>query len=235
MTNYHALLDRLETWRVASEERIALVTFNYDTFVESAALDQLRLTLQPCSLEVDLNATWNLFKLHGSIDWSRKVNCPLEWDRVSSERVVIRGAGRLEFTREYIQGRVGREISAPAVGTAYVPAIAVPARSKPEFECPVERIDALKQLIPSVDRILIVGWRGGERQFLDLLKGSMASGVRGWVVNGNLEEATESAETFEDGTGLPRGAVEPSNLEGFSKMLERGSRDGEALLNQVLS
>ncbi len=66
------LLDEIERWRVEKNECVCFVTFDYDTMLEEAMGQVLRLGVR------DMNSyhTWenySLFKLHGSIDWGRIV------------------------------------------------------------------------------------------------------------------------------------------------------------------
>jgi hypothetical protein len=54
-------------------------------------------------------------------------------------------------------------------GVAYAPAIAVPLAVKASFACPDDHLQRFKDLLPTADRILIVGWRAGEAHVRELL------------------------------------------------------------------
>src|SRR2546422_9217433 len=48
------------------------------------------------------------------------------------------------------------------------PAIALPVETKNEFEFPDAHLKKLRDVIPEVTRVLIIGWRGTEEHFLKL-------------------------------------------------------------------
>ena len=53
------------------------------------------------------------------------------------------------------------------------PAIAIPLLRKDRFECPEEHIDRLKEMLPKLTHLLLIGWRGVEDNFLDMIRGSL--------------------------------------------------------------
>ena len=50
-----------------------------------------------------------------------------------------------------------------------VPALAIPIARKDGFECPPEQVAHLQAFLPSVTRILTIGWRAAEDDFLGLI------------------------------------------------------------------
>jgi hypothetical protein len=52
--------------------------------------------------------------------------------------------------------------------------LAIPIINKQRFECPSEHLDQLKRVIGTTEKILVVGWRGAEKHFLDLIKSNVA-------------------------------------------------------------
>ena len=73
-----------------------------------------------------------------------------------------------------------------------MPALAIPLVAKMDFECPKSHADVLRDSIPEVSKLLVIGWRGAERHFLDLL--SLLSGgkkIPGLVVAGDRGRASE--------------------------------------------
>ena len=55
-------------------------------------------------------------------------------------------------------------------GRSAIPALAVAFVSKQGFACPPEHIDHLRAVLPTVDRIVAIGWRATDLPFLDLLR-----------------------------------------------------------------
>ena len=52
--------------------------------------------------------------------------------------------------------------------TLLFPAITIPAERKTKFSCPNTHIEVLKKILPKVTKLLIIGWRGAEKHFLDM-------------------------------------------------------------------
>jgi hypothetical protein len=78
------------------------------------------------------------------------------------------------------------------------PALAIPVEAKDDFVCPASHVTALKEAIPQVTKILIVGWRGVEAHAVELLKGlKQPNGISGVVVAGNYAAANEVAARLE--------------------------------------
>jgi hypothetical protein len=68
-THYAELLDRIGAWRSTTNERVVLVTFNYDQLLERSVEAQVgnwSLGDFPTYIE---RSDWRLFKLHGSVGW----------------------------------------------------------------------------------------------------------------------------------------------------------------------
>src|SRR5439155_11281621 len=72
-TNYAVLLDRIDKWRRRSGEHVALVTFNYDDLLETAAAMVLPYFANGfLSMEAFTSqAEYKILKLHGSTSWFR--------------------------------------------------------------------------------------------------------------------------------------------------------------------
>jgi hypothetical protein len=75
-----------------------------------------------------------------------------------------------------------------------IPALAVPIVSKSEFVCPTNHVDALREFLPKVTRVLIIGWRAAEEPFLQMLKIGLGPDVKGMVVCGGDTSAKETAD-----------------------------------------
>jgi hypothetical protein len=96
--------------------------------------------------------------------------------------------------------------------------MAVPTVAKSIFECPREHLDVLRQCLPEVRTLLVVGWRGQERTFLDLLREFMDSAkVRGTVVSSGRDGAEETRLRLVD--ALPKANIVAAESKGFSTFL----------------
>ncbi len=215
-TNYVALLDRIEAWRHDRGEEVSLVTFNYDTLLDSACKSVLGMRLENIADYIS-HPHYKLLKVHGSVNWDRMV-------RNVANSNPIDYLQEMEWTDEYqTNPRVYREYT----GVAYVPAIAVPTLTKPGLECPPAHYEELNQAFEKATKLIVIGWRGAERHFLEMwaahkkrqIEGIlMVSGSKAGIATllSNLEQAWID---FKWGTELP---------EGFSAFLD--TRQLEELL-----
>lgn len=137
---------------------------------------------------------FNVFKLHGSVNWHRRVDIPIrtEEDVRQAKRTLIDRAG--SYSEEDIfriaPDPVGRyEVD----GGLALPALAIPTERGKEFICPSEHLERLKELLPKVTHVLVVGWRGMEEHFRDVLRQYVKGQTRLLVVSGSEESAKETA------------------------------------------
>lgn len=144
-SNLLTLVHELEKGRNrASDEAVAFVTFNYDTLIESALTSLSYGDFRGEDIDsLVAKGPYRLFKLHGSTNWGRE-----------EESGTIRGFAKC--APDTCAGRPMR------------PAIAIPVPGK-TFECPQSHVDLLQALIPKTSRFIVIGWRAGEKAFLELL------------------------------------------------------------------
>ncbi len=177
ITNYVTLLDDLQTWRRRSGESVLLVTFNYDKMLEHA-FEAARIS-DCMSLDSYIsNEHYKLFKVHGSVDWVRRLDHSVHdpQNRIDDENMIAmmidQSSSGESFSApiETISGPyVGREVIPMQRVVGLMPAIAIPVTRKTKFECPNPHLDALRERLPEVTKILAIGWRGTEKHFLKLL------------------------------------------------------------------
>jgi len=181
MTNFTRLLTQLEPWRQQCErlqgghERVAIVTFNYDTLFDDALtylLPQFPLTKVD---DYTSDSRYQLFKLHGSVNWWREarghvignqqwtsargaISSPLEWARTMFDPPA-------QFTENgnFLMSGVGHQFP------PCVPCIALPTATKEasDFACPGTHVEELLRLLRQVTDVLIIGWKGIEGHFLE--------------------------------------------------------------------
>jgi hypothetical protein len=202
VTNHRMLFNQIERWRRGHQDQGLLVTFNYDSLLDTA-LDSSGRSLDTIDAFVSRD-DYRLIKAHGSIDWMRDLgNLPAR-----SPHAIIDLAPEIDFTSGKIL--IGNGL------TSAVPAIAIPTQTKTSFECPPEHIEALEDWLKEVDRILIVGWRAQERHFLGLCKRHLADNpkVEVLVVSESPESARATISTLKE--HLPVACMHPSVAPGFS-------------------
>lgn len=189
ISNYTALLDYVERWRDRSNgleevlggyREVCLVTFNYDTLLESGLRSALGRDILSMAHYIE-DGPYKVIKVHGSTNWVRDIENRLEsesgkhlWKVV--EETIAR-APELVITDKY---RLLNPTNHPfgdfqARGVGF-PAIAIPVETKRAFECPQDHLDALRECISRVTKLLIIGWRGRDQHFVDLLKAAPRGG-----------------------------------------------------------
>ena len=203
ITNYATLLDQIERrrGRGGGYDRVCLVTFNYDTLLEGAMpYIGVRIGKMVDYIESD---KYKIIKVHGSMNWARDVRTPIAdiqnkntW-QVAWELIERTPGVDLSDTYRIVGGRpIGTydEVNPPVRRIPIFPALAIPVEAKRDFACPADHLEVLRQCIPAVTKIVVIGWRGVEAHFAELLRGlDQPRGIGGVVVGGNPGSANEVA------------------------------------------
>ncbi len=192
-SNYRSLLDQIERWR-SVYQRVCLVTFNYDTLLDTA-FSQFGKQITTMSDYVS-GEKYKLIKVHGSMNWAREVITPIDalaagnvWD-VANE--LIDRAASLEISGNYhiVTSHPIGLLTEPKRMPLF-PALAIPVQKKYAFECPQDHLEQLRQCLLQTTKLLVIGWRGVESHFVDLLRRTIPSGTPGLVVAGRKANAQE--------------------------------------------
>jgi hypothetical protein len=205
ITNYKSLLDQIERFRKPTES-VCLVTFNYDSMLERALV---AVGIRVASLEDYVSSdAYKLIKLHGSVNWGRLVSLPgmdnsnlMGRDDWTLANELIDHASELQVTDAY-RFQYQRPM-VKASGSPLIPALAIPLQKKQNYECPSEHLDALKKALPSVRRLLVIGWRAADRPFLELLRRDGRQAVDCLVVAGVRSKPRRSWRTCATGASTP--------------------------------
>lgn len=168
VTNYLTLFDLV---RKHYPVDYSIVTFNYDTMIETSLGEMGRKFVR---IEDYMSGrSGSLFKLHGSTNWGRKVSsiqsnsAPAEdffkMEEIEQDRWIIDNSLGVKLTDNYVvHGTAGK-------GDILFPAIAIPLKMKRTFECPANHVGELKAHLSNVTKVVIIGWRASEGHFVDLL------------------------------------------------------------------
>jgi hypothetical protein len=192
MNNYLTLVSDLEEWRSKAHEKIVYVTFNYDTLLESALSRRFRWVFE--KPEDYLRPDYLVIKVHGSANWMQVTdNATVEGVGIQREQL-IDAAGTLKRSDQFIVAGPGTTQYA-LFGA--VPAIAVPAEPKADFVCPADHIVALSLALPQVEQVLCIGWRGADRNLVELMSGLVSPSVSSTIV-------TRRPDSTKGGTEAPQ-------------------------------
>ena len=194
VTNYKTLLDRIHRRRLL--EQVCLVTFNYDRMLEEA-LPTVGIKILNLS-DYITSDDYKIIKLHGSVNWARELYAPIPIENIGQKNVweiayeLIERAADLDISDKY---RMVYEYPIAKFGSAVLfPAVAIPVETKRDFECPEEHLNTLREFIPKVTKLLLIGWRATDAPFLELLSGSLPPRFSAMVVAGGREQAEEVVE-----------------------------------------
>jgi hypothetical protein len=210
VSNYRTLFREIHRI-IPRDEAIGLVTFNYDTLAERA-LSQLAGPFPDFDSYVT-GSRWKLFKVHGSADWARRVSIPIgNIDQLNDwavAREIVDRASEVDPFGAFVRWKGSRPQSRDE-GGPLIPALAVPFSSKQDFELPPGHKQALEDILPRVTRVLIVGWRGTDKPFVDLLQAARPNVERMISVGGreprapitNLQRAFVASETWKHSGGF---------------------------------
>ena len=251
LTNYTALMQSIERWRQDRAQRVSLVTFNYDTLLDRACRSILPAFTLTTVASYIADTHYKLIKLHGSVDWYRRIRSPelpgplaasftIQRDRelvsIPPEEAIdyfIDHAGQWTLADDFVR-QTQRETPWP-----YFPAISIPTATKADsdFECPLEHLDTVAAALATVTHLLVIGWRGAEDHFYQLWRGVLESeqGSRrprdlvAWQIVSDSEENALAARTRLT-TGIGVAGVPQARLStrGFTAFLE-GQELGEFL------
>jgi hypothetical protein len=215
-SNYSTLVDYIRHHR-KSDEKISLVTFNYDRLLERALEMVVGIKLGDANGYIS-HDVYKVFKLHGSAYWGHLIETPIARNGPHFYDVlaeIIERAPELKIGREF--RTLPNHILSETEVLEFLPAIAIPLKKKSEFECPPEHIEALRAFLPQVSRMLIVGWRATEANFLRLLTETLPHGVHGLVVCGTHDGARATIEQLQ-GAGIDTSDFH-AYQQGFSNLV----------------
>lgn len=228
ITNHLTLLREIERTRKGNEP-VCLVTFNYDTLLETA-LGDLGLPIQTMDDYTDVSRTFQLFKLHGSVNWANEIETSLpanvnQGNPMSVLQYVINNAPVVKIAGRFVVCSASN--MGVADGRPVFPAIAIPVERKQVFQCPGQMVDALTAQLPGVTKIIAIGWRAKEDHFLGLLKQHLRRGAYLCVIAGSTKDAEDTKVQI--CRNLPNNPpIETEEIAGFTDFMQ--SRRAEELL-----
>ena len=86
------------------------------------------------------------------------------------------------------------------------PALALPLNEKDDYICPLNHVQTLERALPSIDRVLIIGWSAGDPMLLEILKNNLPKmGYKALVVSDTLESAEKIAAKIAKSLAAPQG------------------------------
>lgn len=201
VTNHVQLLNAVLEWCGNGRRReAAVISFNYDLILERAVASVI--IFDPLNFDHYLHhPRLKVLKPHGSIIWHYAVAPTTVQTSHGSpvalgEQCINTVVSNFGFS---VEDLVATEVpvSDEVIEQKHqlLPALAIPTTGKTEFVWPAEQRNYLVSLRGDVTRLLTIGWRGLEPDFLPLLKPLVRPDGRVLVVCGGDRGEAEAEET----------------------------------------
>lgn len=176
-SNYDILVQHAYEYSVTKKEDVAFVNFNYDLFMEDSLCKTYSNKETPYFTEIDeyIKNPIKLFKMHGSCNWFKpiKIDASGEFNmdianHLYEKKHTYATINKLKESKHVILTNPTYRNN-PSEKCSYFPEILVPFKDKDEFVLPDSHLEKLKQILPKVTDIMIIGWKGSEDMFKKLL------------------------------------------------------------------
>src|SRR6266487_833762 len=233
--NFNALINR-----TLDLDDVLLLTLNYDPLVD----DRLFIygDLQDLNSYVASDPRWALVKLHGSVNWGRRIIADI--NRGIETVNQANASGRPISQHELINKLIDTEYDQVSVGeielrlhrsldewrydrsdSVYYPALSIPVGEEDELVCPSEHLAAARERLGRADalNILVIGYSGLDREVLQLLRQSGRPAHRLLVVNGSERASFEAAERIQQACGGSGVRTDSVFRGGFSEVVRTGT------------
>jgi hypothetical protein len=231
LNNYTSLCNHLQSYcHRHRDENVAIISYNYDTLLDSAVENKYKFTYTNLNDYVDASSRpFVLFKPHGSANWIKKFASMREGHSgvektlrkngnemtpiIENNKAVLNmhktipkfSGGALSslandvyrngYNMSTIQNYSNLDIDVAdkkefqynnrshgseyiTIGFNYFPQLLIPYKDKDDFVMPRSHSLALKKILPQVDEILIIGWKGEERKMQDMLSQNCKTGIK---------------------------------------------------------
>ncbi len=196
VTNYAPLVRDILRFN-STGEQVCLVTFNYDLLLERG-LYSFDFKRRGPEEHLESHPTLKLFKLHGSVNWSRLVELP-PGDQCHPQKIIGQ-ANTMQLSEKFVLANATNPREMNAFGKPIFPALAIPVQTKSEqnFECPSRHRSHLSEMLPHVTKILIIGWQAKEAHFLAMLRNNLPRLKDLMVVGANKSDAEATLKYFSE-------------------------------------
>ncbi len=163
------------------------VTLNYDTILDEAITRNYRPSPGINSLDSYIaREDWKYVKLHGSVDWGRRLERPDGWaggpgGPLGGVHEYVRDLQALNVTLDHLASTIEflpRDAEGRQSRLMFYPALAIPTDLKNEIVCPDQHVEALRDALRSDPAVLVVGNQGLDADLMGILEESTPQGSR---------------------------------------------------------
>lgn len=164
-----------------TKEKIAIVSFNYDTFIEQEIEKVWGISFTTLDDYVNNNLRIDIYKPHGSHNWGWpfEVETPNDisnWlynRNYSLDEIYFELLGPENEMAQVGMGQIllnKSRIQLIKDNYPFYPALFVPYLDKDDFLLPFRHYNNLRKSLEEVEEIYIIGWKGNEASFNSLMK-----------------------------------------------------------------
>jgi len=199
ITNYATLLREIDRWRYEFSEEVCFVTFNYDTMLEEAMDQVLKIKFPDLASYIAVR-DYALFKVHGSIDWGIEMNGYNRHGFSPGDEYSKGSIPTRDTYQFFIDHAASINLSSRYRKTSHYPmylegdvflfpAVAIPVENKDECVCPADHVEALGKRLQKVNKIITIGWRATEDKFVSMLTPMIQGNTHFMIVTGTQDGA----------------------------------------------
>lgn len=191
-----------------------IVSFNYDTILESAIEQHLKVTFTKLDQYIQPNTSKHFlfFKPHGSWNWGWAFDqsaakessndiagwlyknniSPAEvyYDFLGPDMLISDGWGHEARNHEHGIGKIApnkNKITIAEKKGKYFPSLLLPYRDKDEFVMPYSHQICMEGVISHIEELVLIGWKGNEKLFNTKLQASANALKRIVIANPDAE------------------------------------------------
>jgi hypothetical protein len=202
-----------------------IVSFNYDTILDRAIEKLLRLTFDQTDKYVSQGeeTSFLYFKPHGSWNWGWEFDntaiikagkdipgwlyknsvtpASIYYEMLGNNMITGSSFGNERYHNPDSIGKITPnrdKIKVVESGKKYFPALLLPYRDKDEFVMPYYHQILLDQIIPHIEELVLIGWKGNEKLFNSKLKKSGNKIKKITIANPNTKEVTDFIGSYID-------------------------------------
>lgn len=208
--NYSALKNYILKYNYEA----CIATFNYDTLLEQSLFENGKLK----TISDYVRENIKVVKLHGSCDWScvnRKSDIEDQYLGIKNDLEYLKAHSKMvtgfpicDFDDNFV--RESKNFHS-------FPAIAIPTKESKDFICPKEHLEVLASFLQFTEKILIIGWKAGDKKFVDFLESNIQKKTSVAIVSGTKGDISQVKEQLRHIKNLDLDFMEK---EGFSKFVE---------------
>jgi hypothetical protein len=199
--NYEVLVTKLLRLK-----EIVFVSLNYDLLLDNALV-----AADPDKSDMDWYISpgprnWSLIKLHGSVDWGRRLLSPRGRDDFIAPNAESSLASeitlRTNSTLDEIRGLPPLG-SPPSLRDRYFPALAAPVGQADELVCPPKQVSFLKERLAQTQpmHLLVIGYSGIDKEVVTLIRDS-ERGVKTLTIVDRDEDSARAVAERLQGQGV---------------------------------